>query len=67
MTPGLQSTPILVNLAKGACFNCSKTSHFTDSCLNPYSILRINKIREEDNKTLSNNKATKEEDIDSEN
>jgi hypothetical protein len=67
MTPSPRLTPIPVNLAKGACFNCSETGHFTDSCLNPRSILRINKIREEDNKTLSDNKATKEEDIDSEN
>jgi hypothetical protein len=67
MILGLRSTPVPTDLTKGTCFNCSETGHFTDSCLNPCSILRINEIREEDKETLSDNKATKEDDIDSEN
>jgi hypothetical protein len=67
MTPGLQTTPAPIDPSKGTCFNYSKTSHFADSCLNPRSILRINKIKQEGNETLSNNKATKEDNIDSEN
>ena len=67
MILGLQTTPTPIDPSKGTCFNCSKTGHFTDSCLNSYSILRINKIKQEGNKTLSDNKATKEDNIDSEN
>ena len=52
---------------KGACFNYSKIGHFADTCPNPRSMPRINEIEQEDNKTLGNNKATKENKIDSEN
>jgi hypothetical protein len=67
MTPGPRSTPVPTDLTKGACFNCSETGHFTDSYPNPRSTPRINEIREEDKETLSDNKATKEDDTDSEN
>jgi hypothetical protein len=67
MILGLQTTLAPIDPSKGIYFNYSETSHFTDSYLNPRSILRINKIKQEGNETLSNNKATKEDNIDSEN
>ena len=60
MTPNSRATSA-TDLKKGACFNCSEPGHFADTCLNPCLTLRINKIRQEDTKTLSNNKATKKD------
>ena len=60
-TLNLRATSATTDPKKRACFNCSKPSYFADTCLNPCSTLRINKIRQEDTKTLSNNKATKED------
>jgi hypothetical protein len=68
ITPGLYSTPAPTNPAKDTCFNYSKPGHFAKDCPNPYSIPRINKIKqEEDYETLGNNKETKEDKTDSEN
>jgi hypothetical protein len=67
MTPGSQSTLAPADPAKSSCFNCSETGYFANACLNPCSMPRINEIKQEDNKILGNNKATKEDKTDSEN
>jgi hypothetical protein len=67
MTPGLHSTPVPTDLDKSTCFNCSELGHFANTCPNPCSMPRINEIEQEDNETLSDNEATKEDKTDSEN
>ena len=60
-TPNQQATSAATDPKRGACFNCSKPGYFADTCLNPCLTLRINKIRQEDTKTLSDNKATEKD------
>lgn len=40
---------------KVSCFNYSKVEYFASSCFNPYTILRINKIKQDIK--VSSNKA----------
>ena len=60
MTPNSRATPA-TDPKKRACFNCSKPSHFADTCPNPCLTLQINEIGQEDAETLGDDKATKED------
>jgi hypothetical protein len=67
ITLGLYSIPAPADLSISICFNCGKIGYFASSCLKPYSIPRINKIKQEDKEVLGNNKITNENKSDSEN